>query len=89
MPLLVGLHHCVVLSLLLFCIAVLIQLHGVFHANNAYVQQVAFVLMWFPAAIAGLEYAYASMCEEQNNSIPVLTNPPAPSSSDVATSPSE
>jgi len=87
MPLLVGRHHLVVLSLLLFCCAALIQLYGVFHAGDAHVQQVAFVLMWFPAAIACLEYAYASMgAEEENNSHPFLTRPPPPTGSDVATS---
>lgn len=91
MPLLVGRHHLVVLSLLLFCLAALIQLNGVFDANNAYVQQAAFVLMWFPAAVAVLEYAYASMVTneeiQENNHHPVLTHPPPPSGSDVATSP--
>jgi ABC-type phosphate transport system permease subunit len=96
MPLLVGRHHLVVLSLLLFCLAALIQLHGVFDANNAYAQQAAFVLMWFPVVIAFLEYAYASISTnqtenptaiQQNNHHPVLTHPPPPSGSDVATSP--
>jgi len=98
MPLLVGRHHLVVLSLLLFCLAALIQLNGVFDANNAYVQQAAFVLMWFPAAVAVLEYAYASISTyrtieetpttiQENNNYPVLTHPPPPSGSDVATSP--
>ena len=62
---LVRRHHLIVLSLLLFCCAAAVQLYGVFHASDAYVQQIAFVLTWFPAVIAGLEYLYASMSEER------------------------
>lgn len=57
-------HHLVALSLLLFCCAAAIQLYGVFHASDAYVQQVAFVLTWLPVTLAGLECLYTSMGQE-------------------------
>jgi hypothetical protein len=70
--------HLVALSLLLFSLAVAIQLYGVFHAGDAYVQQAAFMLAWLPAAVACIECAYASTTGEESGDPGGLTDEPLP-----------
>ena len=60
-----------VVGLVLFSIALILQLHAVFTADEqtAYLQQVAFLLMWMPALFYGIE-RYMNALTERAETIP-------------------